>query len=166
MSLTEREARYHAVVIVDRHTIVLFESDLTDTERRLELLIDRVPRGVVRFSRHYLPGVAVSHRHVVLWAGTNIYLTPLTGGPIAHFAAGDEVHAAYVVGERWIFVCELSVILFDPHKGAEVARYDHDDVLLWYWWVEDRLVVEDFKGRRLTFKPFEAGTELRAEASA
>jgi len=73
MIYAEREARYHALVIVDCHMIGLAEGGNIDTERRLELLIDRVPRGEVRFSRHYLPGVAVGDHDVVLWAGTNVY---------------------------------------------------------------------------------------------
>jgi hypothetical protein len=88
---------------------------------------------------------------------------PLTGGTLHRFDQDEPVDAVYPVEGLWCFVCELSVRLFDPAKGDEVTRFEHNEVLMRSWWSGDSLVVEDFEGRRIRFKSLAVGSELSAQ---
>ena len=161
---------YMAFIIVERHTIALTEQSAfegkpcfkreVDEERCFKLEIDETSIGEVYFPIWEHPRIAVSSSHVVIWGGTSLYIIPLTGGALHQFDQDEPVHAAYPVGNRWCFVCELSVRLFNPTKGVEVARFEHNEVLMRSWWSGDSLVVEDFEGRRMWFKSLAVASEL------
>ena len=157
------DAAFRTLVIVGRHAIALTERAVIADDRVLELRVDDVSHGAVYLFASYPPGIAVSDAHVAVWAGLRLYLAPLAGGRLAHYPQDEEVHAAYPVGALWCLVRELSVTLLDPFAGREVARYEHNEVLVDQRWSGDRLLLEDFEGCRLAFRLPPRGTELIPE---
>ena len=161
---------YMAFITVEQHTIALTEQSVyngkpgfkreVDEERRFEIEIDEILIGEICLFAWHQPRISISSSHLVVWGGTRVYIVPLTGGTLHLFQQKEEVHAAYPVGNLWCFVCELSVRLFDPAKGVEVARFAHHEVLMRSWWSGDSLVVEDFEGRRMRFQSLAVGSEL------
>lgn len=146
--------------------VTLTERAVVDDERVLELRIDRAARGELRLGRYAAPRIAVSAAQVAVWGGTRLYLTPLADGAPTRVEPGDEIQAAYPLGARWLLVCELSLVLLDQARGAELGRYEHDAVLLRHRWAGDRLLVEDFRGRRLAFRPLAPEGDLAPDAGA
>ncbi|MBI1929021.1 hypothetical protein HYR99_32845 [Candidatus Poribacteria bacterium] len=171
--MNEFNLPYMAFVIVDGHTITLMEQLVSKEEpcfkrevgeeRCFELRVDNLSIGEIGLLAWHQPRIAVSASHVAVWGGTRIYIAPLTGKTLRFFDQEEEIHAAYPVGNRWCFVCELSVRLFDLDSGAEVARFDHNEVLLESWWSDDSLIVEDFQGRRMKFNALAIEPELRPQ---
>ncbi len=160
------DAAFRTLVIVGHHAIALTERTVVDHDRVLELRVDGVSRGDVSLFAYYPPGIAVSDTHVSIWAGLRLYMAPLAEGRPARYPQDEEVRAAYPVGALWCLVRELSVTLFDPFAGREVARYGHHEVLIEHRWSADRLLLEDFEGRRLLFRLPPGGTELTPEFDA
>jgi DNA-binding XRE family transcriptional regulator len=159
--------QYALPLAVDRTTIALVETSVSDEELILALKIDEVVQGEVRLLRPYLPGVAVSLSHVAIWGGGRSYFVPRAGGKIVRFDIdpADEIHLLYPLDSLWIFVCELSVRLVDPAKPEVLDRYDHDEVLLQAWWSGDELVVVDFQGRQLRVLPLPVESKLLVRGS-
>lgn len=160
------DTAFRTLVIVGHHAIALTERAVVDRERVLELRVDDVSRGDVSLFAPYPPGIAVSDAHVAVWAGLHLYMAPLAGGRLARYPQDEEVHATYPVGALWCLVRELSVTLFDPFAGREVARYGHIEVLIDHRWSADRLLIGDFEGRRLVFQLPPGRTELTPEFDA
>lgn len=161
--MSELDLPYTVFIIVDRRTIALTEHLIADDERLFKLEIDEASIGEVCFPVWEQPKIAVSHSHLVVWGGMRVYIVPLKGGALHQFKQEEPIDAAYPIGSLWCFVCELSVRFFDPAKGGEVARFEHNEVLMRSWWSGDSLVVEDFEGRRIRFKSLAVGSELSAQ---
>jgi hypothetical protein len=144
---------YGATAVFNQRTVSLMGRSSDDHEREYQVWIDGFDRGGISLSAYYVPGLALSAAYVAIWSGRRVYLCPLTRGPFRRIDQRYEVHVAYPVGDRWCFVCELSVVVFDPGSWTELTHYDHDEVLGRSWWSNDQLLVEDFQGHRLTFHP-------------
>lgn len=157
------DTAFHALIIVGHRAIALTERAVVDHDRVLELRVDDVSRGDVSLFVYYPPGIAVSDTHVAVWAGPRLYMAPLAGGRPARYPQDEEVRAAYPVGALWCLVREMSLTLFDPFAGREVARYGHNEVLIDHRWAADRLLLGDFEGRRLAFRLPSGATELIPE---
>jgi len=149
--------------IAGRLIVVAMEKPVSNTEERhFDLQVNGAFIGEVSLTAPYLPGISVNNDHLVLWGGTRIYLLSLTEKELQQFGQEDEVHAVYSIGNCWCLVCETSVILWNPTDGIQ-AQYEHNEVLMNNWWSGDLLIVEDFIGRRLVFRPFVSSTKLMPE---
>lgn len=140
-------------VVAGRRKFEITEREVFNDERILELRMDGEYLGEIGLVEYYTPGIAVGSSQLMVWGGRDVYLIPFTGGEFSYIEMNWEVHAAYEVRELWLCVCELSLVLLDASGQHEVARYDHDEILLEQAWHRDRLIVRDFYGNRLTFKP-------------
>ena len=149
--------RYYLGAVFDNKTINLLEKSLSEQERLLSLTVDLHPSVELSFSPWYLPGLFFHSSTLAVWCGARIYVFDCNSGKISSFNVTDEVHAAYVTADRWCLVCETSVILFDSESGIEVEKFEHDEVILNSWWLDEGLLLEDFEGRKLRF-------DLKAQA--
>ena len=150
------------VVIANRHKIEAWQRAVTEDERTFELLIDGLPRGEFGLQPWDQPCISVGATHVAVWGGHDVYVTPLSDGALSHVDSEWSVSAVYLLADRWCVVSELSVALIDPSSGAEVASFEHDEVLLRSWWSGDDLIVEDFEKRRIRFEALAVRYALQA----
>ena len=96
-----------------------------------------------------------------MWCGTRIYAFKYITGRLSDSSLSDEVITAYSIrDDLWCLVCETSIVLFDSRLGEEISRFKHSEVILYSWWANGNLVVEDFENRRLEVSLGPSGLEV------
>lgn len=126
----------------------MIEVKCLEDERRFLIAINGVSAGEVVFPKYQPFGVVLDGDSFAIWAGPKIFVKSESLTHLIGFEQSDEIQTAYPLEYYWCLVCETSIVLWSPLTG-ELARYQHNEVIMKNWWLGDQLMVEDFEGEQV-----------------
>ena len=146
---------YRMLFVSGKNVSEMSEVESLEDERRFLIAINGVSAGEVVFPSYQPFGVAIDGDCIAIWGGEKIFVKSESLPHLTEFNQNDEIQTAYPLDYYWCLVCETSIVLWSPLTG-ELARYEHDEVVVKSWWLDDQLMVEDFEGQHLLVTIFES----------
>lgn len=133
----------------------LAEISQEDDEKVFHLELDGARLGELRFLIYSQPDWVVGDLLVAIWAGTRLYVLHSDCRTLTLYDRDDEIHELFISGPSLCLRGESSIGLFHVAGNIEVARFDHNDVILESWWEGTRLWIRDLGGQVLAFDPWD-----------
>ena len=125
----------------------------TRDEASFSVFVDGNNLGTVRLVKYYRPKAESLDSYIALWAGPTFCVIDREQCTIRCIDRDDETHCVHPYESTWIVEGELNIDLVEPHSGATLATYKHNEVITSSLVSNGLVHVEDFAGATVTLDP-------------
>jgi hypothetical protein len=117
------------------------------------VIVDGRAVGTVKFMNYDEAVLKKLEPYIALWAGSMLCVIDPSRGEMHCLDRRDETHRVHSFERLWIVEGEINVDLFDPHSGATLATYYHNEVITGSTLTDGLVQIRDFAGVEVTLDP-------------